>query len=228
MNEILSITRSSIGRKQIVAATGLLLILFVLGHLAGNLLIFLGPDAFNAYAKKMESLRPGLYVVEVGLAGIFLIHIYFTATLVLENIKARGNKKYAVAKSSQERSLATRLMPYSGVFLLLFIIWHLLDFTFINKHGDLSILADGKSYGLYGVVYNAFSDPIHSGLYVLAMMSLGLHLNHGVQSFAQTYGFNSPKYSPIIRKFSNAFAFFIAAAFSSIPVYILILSSTRY
>ena len=101
-----------------------------------------------------------------------------------------------------------------------------MDFTFSDKHGDLSILSDGKSYGLYGVVYNAFTNPIHSGLYILAMMALGFHLSHGVQSFAQTYGFNSPQYTPLVRRISNGFAFVITSAFSAIPVYVLIHSST--
>src|SRR3989338_2519619 len=120
---------TSIGKKQIVAVTGLLLILYVIVHLAGNLLIFVGPEAFNNYAKKLANLRPGLYVIEIGLLFIFLIHIYITAILVMENYQARG-QRYSVYHSRGDRSLATRLMPYTGTLLFAFIIYHLLDFTF--------------------------------------------------------------------------------------------------
>lgn len=213
--------KSSIGKKQIVAITGLLLILFLIGHLAGNLFIFAGPAAFNGYAKKLAGLRPGLLVVEFGLLGVFLIHAFTTLVLVLENIKAAGGSRYAVANSRGQRSWATKLRVYTGLFLLAFVVWHLLDFTFSDHHGPRSLL-DGESLGLYGVVYSSFLNPIHSALYIIAMGCLGFHLAHGVQSFMQTFGFNHPKYTPIVHGVSNVFAFLLSAGFSSIPIYVLI------
>ncbi len=220
MNFIVSSLKSSIGKKQIVAATGLVLILFVIGHLAGNLFIYSGPEGYNHYAQKLASLRPGLYLVEFFLFIIFVTHLLVTALLVLENIKARPIS-YQRYKPSEERSLAAKLMPYTGTVILLFVIWHLLDFTFIDQHGARSILTDGQSYGLYGVVYNSFLNPVHSGLYILAMMCVGFHLAHGVQSFVQTFGFNHPDYFPWVKKISNAFGVLIALGYSSIPIYIL-------
>src|SRR5204862_1989661 len=108
MFPISSYLSSSIGRKQIVALTGLFLIIYVIVHLAGNLFIYAGPDSFNSYAKKLAGLRPTLYVVEVGLLVTFLIHIYFTALLVLDNLKARP--RYAVEKAKGNRALSSRLM----------------------------------------------------------------------------------------------------------------------
>ncbi len=210
---------SSIGKKQIVAVTGLLLIGFVLGHLAGNLLIYGGPDLYNAYAKKLASLRPGLYLIEFGLLGIFVAHMYVTALLVIENIQARGQARYSVSRPVGERSWATRLMPYTGTFLLAFIIWHLLDFTFVDHHGPGSIVR-GKELALYGVVYNAFADPWHSLLYVLAMFCLGLHLSHGIQSCFQTFGCIPSSREAVIAKISNGLGFLIAAAYSSLPIYV--------
>ena len=187
MNAITSYCHSSIGRKQIVAITGLALILFLIGHLAGNLILFLGPEAYNAYAKKLAGLRPGLYAVEFALLWVFVIHIWVTALLVLENIRARqGLSRYAQSRAVGERSWATRLMPYTGTYLLAFVIWHLVDFTFADHHGPRSfvLVTDStgsltniysKSLGLYGVVWNSFADPIHSVLYIIAMMALGLH-----------------------------------------------------
>jgi len=213
--------KSSIGKKQIVAATGLLLILFIIGHLAGNLFIYAGPEAFNNYAKKLAHLRPGLLIVEGGLLGLFFIHMWLTAVLVIENRLARP-VGYAVTKSVGRRSLATRLMPYTGTIIIAFVIWHLIDFTFSDHHGHLSVLSDGKGYGLYGVVYNAFSNPLHSALYIIAMLALGLHLSHGIQSFAQTFGLSHPKYTPLVHKVSNGLGFAIAVLFSFIPIYVLL------
>lgn len=220
MNFSVPFLQSSIGKKQIVATTGLVLILFVIGHLAGNLFVYGGPAAYNAYAKKLAGLRPGLYLVEFVLFLIFIVHLFVTVLLVLENIKARP-LRYASYNPSPQRSFAAKIMPYTGTFILGFVIWHLLDFTFIDQHGPRSILSDGQSYGLYGVVYNSFLNPAHSGLYILAMMCVGFHLAHGVQSFFQTFGFNHPVYFPWVKKISNAFGVLIAVGYSSIPIYVL-------
>lgn len=221
MNLFLDYIKSSIGKKQVVAVSGLLLIIFVIGHLAGNLLLILGPEAFNWYAEHLASLRPGLYVVEFALGGIFIVHIWLTASLVIENYRARP-VGYRVIKNQGERSLATRLMPYSGTVLFAFIIFHLLDFTFTDHYGDRAILPDGVNYGLYGVVYNTFTDPIHSTFYVIAMLALGLHLAHGIESFFQTFGFNHPKYTPIVKNVSNGLGIFIALGFSAVPVFVMV------
>ena len=220
MTTLTGYCQSSIGRKQIVATTGLLLILFIISHLAGNLLILLGPEVYNGYAQKLAGLRPGLYLVEIALAGVFIIHIYFTALLVLENIAARS-QRYNVYNPKGERSLAARLMPYTGTYLLAFIIWHLIDFTFVDKHGPRSFLPDGKSYELYGIVYNSFADPGHSILYIVAMLALGFHLGHGVASFMQTFGFNHPVYAPRIKRFSYLFASVITFGYCLIPLYVM-------
>lgn len=210
-------TSTSIGKKQIVAITGLALILFLIGHLAGNLFIFMGPEAFNGYAKKLVGLRPGLYFIEFGLALIFFIHIYFTAAIVRENIKARG-QSYAVTNPKGNRKLSTKIMPFTGFVIFAFVIYHLMDFTFTDHHGVNSILSDGESYGLYGVVYNAFQDPFHSLFYILAMFCIAFHLNHGIESFFQTYGLNHPKYFSKIQTASRALALIIAGGFSAIPL----------
>ena len=211
---------SSIGKKQTVAVTGLLLNLYVVVHLAGNLFIYAGPKVFNGYADKLTSLRPGLYVIEFGLLYIFLLHLYTTALLVLENIKARGTP-YSVSKDVGKRSISARLMPYTGSVIFAFVLWHMLDFTFVDHHGARSILADGKSYGLFGIVYNSFRDPNHCLLYIIAMIAVGMHLSHGIQSLFQTFGYNHPVYTPLIEKASEAFAFLVTIGFSSIPVAVL-------
>jgi succinate dehydrogenase / fumarate reductase cytochrome b subunit len=208
---------SSITKKQIVAVTGLVLVLFIIGHLAGNLFIYGGPEAFNGYAKKLKGLGALLWVARGAILVIFLTHVSVTYLLVLENIKARGSKRYQVDVPSI--SWAQRLMPYSGAYLFFYIIWHLLDFTFSDKHGLRSVI-NGHSYGLYGVVVNAFADPLHGLLYIMAMCFLGLHLAHGVESFIQTLGFDHARWAKGLKCFSECFALAVVVGYSSIPVYI--------
>ncbi len=222
MLRFLQYYQTSLGKKQIVASTGLFLILFVIVHLAGNLFIFGGPDIFNAYAKKIAGLRPFLYLLELGLLFLFLLHLYTTTLLVLENIQSRGISRYSVYQPVGQRSWATRLMPYTGLMIFAFVIWHLLDFTFVDHQGPRSILKDGQSYGLYGVVYNAFSDPLHSFLYIIAMIAVGLHFNHGIQSFFQTFGWLSPSNESIIKKISHFSGTMVALVYSMLPIHVLL------
>ncbi|MBF0500480.1 MAG: succinate dehydrogenase cytochrome b subunit [Candidatus Riflebacteria bacterium] len=210
--------QSSIGKKQIVALTGLMLIGFILGHLAGNLLIFKGPEALNAYAHKLASMRPAMYGVELALAGTFLLHICLTVYLFFYNNEARPIA-YGYYQPT-DRSISTRLMPYTGTLLAAFVIWHLLDFTFSDQTGTLSLVGK-ESLGLYGVVVNAFKIQWHSGLYILAMCAIGFHLTHGFQSFMQSLGLNHPKYTPVIKIISVFLGLAVAAIFSSIPLYVM-------
>lgn len=220
MNKFCRNGSPSIGKKQVVAVTGLILVSFVIVHLAGNLFLYLGPETFNGYAKKLAGLRPGLYLLEAGLLVLFLTHLWLTALLVVENLQARP-LRYRLVRSSGKNSVGARLMPLTGTVIVIFILWHLRDFTFTDHHGPRSVLSDGQSRGLYGVVYNSFKDPAHSLLYIIAMTALGLHLSHAIQSFVQTMGFNHARYTPAIRKISNGLGFLIALAYSSIPVYVL-------
>ena len=217
---------SSIAKKQIVAVTGLMLVLFVISHLAGNLFIYAGPQALNSYSHKLHSLGPLLLAVRLALLAVVLTHILVTYFLVLENIKARGPKRYQV--DAPPLSWSQRLMPYSGTYLFLYIIWHILDFTLIDHHGPRSFI-NGHSYGLYGVVVNAFADPLHAMLYVIAMCFLGLHLAHGVESFIQTLGFKHARWAKGLKTFSEFFALAMIVGYSSIPVYVyFILTGHRY
>jgi succinate dehydrogenase / fumarate reductase cytochrome b subunit len=213
--------KSSIGKKQIVAITGLLLIFYLIAHLAGNLFIYLGPAAFNRYAQTLAGLRPGLYLIEIGLLFVFLIHIFVTTLLILENIRSAGVTRYKVSNSKSDRPWSTRLRVYTGLFIFAFVIYHLLDFTFSDRTGVRSMIGH-KSYGLYGVVYNSFLNPVHSIIYIVAMFCVGFHLAHGVQSCMQSFGFNHPKYSPMMKTASNWLGFLIAFGFSSIPVYVML------
>jgi succinate dehydrogenase / fumarate reductase cytochrome b subunit len=221
MFKIIPNYKTSIGRKQIVATTGLMLILFIIGHLVGNLLIFGGPDLYNGYAAFLVKLRPGLYVIEAALGLVFLIHILFTYLLIHDNIRARP-QNYKMLSSKGERSFAAQIMPFTGTIIFAFLFYHLWDFTFTSHDGSQSILHDGKNYGLYGLVYNAFSDPLHSTFYIIAMMCIGFHLSHGIESCCQTFGVTNSKHMATIRMFSQSLGVLIGWGFSMIPVYILV------
>lgn len=209
---------SSIGRKQIVAVSGLALILFLIFHLSGNLLLYKGPEAFNHYAEFLNSLGMIKYLARVGLIVLFVVHMFFTFLLVRENRKARGGK-YNVSKPVGKRSLATRLMPLTGTVILVYLGVHIADYTLADHHTLASVI-DGQDMGLYGLVVNSFRSPWRVALYVIAMGAVGMHLVHAIQSVCQTFGFNHPVYSRHVKRFGVFLGVAIAVGFASIPLFI--------
>ena len=211
---------SSIGRKQVVAISGLMLILFLIMHLAGNVLLYKGPEAFNAYAAFLDSLGAFKWAARLGLVALFVTHIVFTVLLVMDNRRARG-KGYAVDKSVGNRSFATRMMPYTGTLVLAYLIFHIFDYTMADHH-SVESMVNGVNLGLYGLVSNSFKNPIRVIFYVLGMAGIGFHLIHAVQSVVQTFGYNHPVYTPIIRRVSTLVGIVIAVGFASIPLYLFL------
>jgi len=208
----------SIVKKQIIALTGFLLSGFVAAHLLGNVMMFFGPDAYNGYAKKLMSLGPILYFMEAGLVAILFIHVGFTLAMVLENKKARPIA-YKKTPSSKKRSIATRIMPYTGVLIFAFVILHLLDFKFNNHFGTVA----GKiQEGLYARVYEAFTDPLHSILYMIAICAVSFHLVHAIQSLFQTFGLSSSRSHPYLVKISISIGVIIALIFCSLPIFVMV------
>ncbi len=220
MNGLKHYLSSSVGAKQMVGFTGILLILFVIFHLAGNLLIYLGPDVFNGYAATLHSLGLFLRLLEIGLASVFVLHLVFTARLVMANRKARLTR-YEVYSPSEERSFAAKTMPYTGLLIFLFVLFHLFDFTLVDQSGSASIIRD-VNFGLYGLVYQSFLNPIHSLVYLIAMAGLGLHLSHSIQSVFQTFGIAHARYRALTRICSMSVGVIVASLFGSIPIYIMI------
>ncbi|MFP6583096.1 MAG: succinate dehydrogenase cytochrome b subunit [Candidatus Hydrogenedentota bacterium] len=220
---------SSIFRKQVSAVTGLAMIGFVIAHLAGNLLIFAGPEAFNAYAHKLEALGPLLWVMRLGLIACVVLHVAITLTLARENTKAR-EQRYDVEADNGDRKLATRAMKYTGVMIVAFLALHLYDFTFGDKTGPSTVIkgiGDDSSQGLFGLVWNSFS--ITNGwwrdlFYIAAVSAVGLHLTHAIESAFQTFGVNHDRYTPIIKKVSLAVGILVAMTFASIPIYVALFS----
>ncbi len=220
---MLAYFNSSIGKKQIVAISGLAMVLFLIAHLLGNFLVFLGPDAINSYAEKLHALGPVLWVARIGLLAMFVLHFSLVINLVIQNKKARATN-YSTPLHKNTRSLFTQTMRLSGIIIFVYIGLHLYDFTFTPHTPDISTI-NGVHYGLYGHLYNYFLNPLRSVFYILAMFSIGFHLIHGVQSVLQTFGFNHSFFTPIIKKASWVIAGFLAIGFSLIPVYVIVHNS---
>lgn len=210
MNWFTQTFASSIGKKWLMAITGLGFCLFLAGHLAGNLSLYGGRDAFNAYAAHLHSLEPLVKVMEAGLILFAVLHIGSGLVLFVQNLKARP-ERYSVNKSGGGRTLGSRTMPYTGVLILVFVVLHLLTFTFVDKTGTT----------IYDIVSSTFQSPLYVVWYVLMMIVAAVHISHGLWSAFQTLGANHPKYMPFIRKFGIGFSIVIGIGFGSLPIYLL-------
>ena len=202
--------RSSIGGKVIMAITGLMLFGFVVAHLAGNLLLFSGPDAINAYAKWLHDKGALLWVARGGLLAVFVLHIVTGIRLARGNRAARP-VPYARPDTVQA-SFASRSMVLSGITVLVFVVYHLLHFTFgvtNPEHHGLNA-AGAQGHDVYSMVTASFRVPAIVVVYVAFQVVLFLHLSHGVQSLAQTLGINHSRYTPMIKTLSLLLALVVA------------------
>lgn len=210
MGVIGSLYRSSVGRKSFMAATGLLLSFFLLTHLLGNSISFLGREAYNTYAEKLHSLGFAVYLFELGLLALFLIHIITGIFLYFENLQARPGR-YAVNTSEGGRSWGSRTMPYTGVIILVFIVVHLMNFHFTDK-----------SVAVADLVRNLLGRPVLGIFYIFSLLAVALHLSHGVWSLFQSFGFNHRKYNTVLLKGALVFSIIIGGVFILIPLLALV------
>ena len=209
MNWLASTLGACIGKKLMMAISGVSFCGFLVAHLAGNLFIYGGRDAFNSYATHLHSLGPLVTVSELGLLSLALVHILTGATLFYQNLCARP-QCYAVNKSAGGRTIGSATMPYTGLFLLLFVVFHLLNFHFVDKTHTT----------IFDIVSKTFSNPFYVVFYILAVAIAGLHVSHGLWSAFQTLGVNHPKYTPIIMTASLIFSLMVGMGFGFLPVYI--------
>jgi succinate dehydrogenase / fumarate reductase cytochrome b subunit len=220
-NPLIAFYQSSIGKKYVVAVTALLLILYVLGHLAGNLQIYMGPDRINTYAKFLHDLGPILWVIRVILLAAFVTHIVATIQLAQENRLAKP-QKYAVA-GHQRSTMASRTMIISGLIVLCFVIYHLLQFTAQVTDPAFRELHDSIGrHDVYRMLILGFGHPLVSLFYVVALFLLTTHLSHGFASVVQTLGINNRKIANVVSTGGQTLAWVIFAGYISIPVTILL------
>ena len=221
--------RSSIGRKILVALTGGIFVLFVLGHMLGNLQVFLGPETLNSYAHKLQSLGPLLWVIRLFLLGAIAVHVILTIQLTRENRAARASR-YGF-EATQVASRPSRIMIWSGLTVLAFIVYHILHLTALVTNPDYATF----KFSLHGEVVpdvfkrviTGFSSPGVSIAYIVAMVLLCNHLAHGVGSMFQTLGLTNKKTWPLIDKAGKAYALFILVGNCSIPIAIWIFGFGR-
>lgn len=216
MGWFFSALNSSIGKKFVMAVTGICLIIFLIIHLINNLTMFGGPEFFNAVVKNLDAIKPIVRVIEAILVIIFIFHIFNGVRLWYENKKAKP-VGYKINGSSQNSDITSRTMVITGSIIFIFLVIHLRTFWVSFNLGHP--LAEEHQY--FEIVAVAFSDWIYSILYVAAMIILGFHLNHGFQSAFQTFGWNNTKYFPLIKKLGLIYTLIMVIGFASIPIYFL-------
>jgi len=208
---------STVGSKLLVAVTGISMVGFLVLHLLGNLLVFLGPETFNAYSHKL-SANPLVYPAEAGLVLLFVLHAWKTLQLTLASHKARP-VRYAEkhrAGHTSRKSLASTTMIWSGLFLLVFVPIHIWTF----KYGQDYRTAEAGVRDLYRLVIEIFRKPGYVVFYIVGMTVVGFHLWHGVSSSFQTMGADTPRFTPVMRKLGWTLAIVLAVGFISIPVWV--------
>lgn len=207
---------SSVGTKIVIGITGVALFLYLLIHIAGNLLVFFGPAFFNRYAYTLER-NPLLPVIELGLLSVFLAHAYKTVRMFLGNRDARPSR-YAMkrpAGAPSRKSLASSTMIVSGLWLLAFLIIHVKAFRFSPEY---DWPAGGRD--LYRQEMENLSNPLTVAFYILSMVVVGSHLWHGISSAVQSLGLSHPKWTPRVLLAGKVFATLIAAGFIVIAVWV--------
>jgi succinate dehydrogenase / fumarate reductase cytochrome b subunit len=212
-----SLLRSSLGLKIVMAVTGLILFGFVVAHMIGNLQVYLGPEAMDEYAVFLRSVLhgTGLWIARAVLLVAAGLHIWSAWRLTMINRAARPVGYREVER--RESTYASRTMRWSGVLILLFIVYHLLHFTFgapvVHPHF------------VHGAVYHnfvtGFRSPLVSGFYILAMLALGLHLYHGAWSFMQTLGLSHPRYNNLRHALATLLTVVVVVGNISFPVAVL-------
>ena len=217
---------SSLAKKYWMALTGLFLSIFLVVHLAGNLVLLGGQamaEDFNAYAEFMTTF-PLIKIASYLLYASILFHAIDGILLTIQNRKARP-VKYHYENPSANSGWASRNMAFLGTVMLLFIVGHMATFWWRMKFGEMPVDAVGQK-DLYTVVATYFTTAstawLHVLLYVVAMIAIGFHLWHGFQSAFQTMGVNHPKYTPVIKKVGYVFSVVIPALFAVIPIYMFI------
>ena len=211
---------ASIGRKVVMAVTGLLMVLFVVGHLLGNLSIFAGANGINAYAAKLHEMAPVVWITRVVMLVSVVTHLALSIQITLEN-EAANPHKYAVDRSLRA-TFASKSMIWTGLLLGVFIVGHLLHFTIRSLPGTVLGVDALNRFDVFAMVTDAFRRFSVSALYVVAMVALFLHLSHGVQSLFQTLGLSNDKLQPSYGTGGKVLSTIFLIGYSAIPVAILI------
>jgi succinate dehydrogenase / fumarate reductase cytochrome b subunit len=205
-----------VGTKLLIGVTGVALFIYMLLHLAGNVLVFAGPEFFNEYSHKLIS-NPLIIPIEIGLLAVFLIHIYKAVTMWMGNSAARpvSYSKKELAGGPSRKSVASSTMIGSGLFLLVFVIIHVKQFKF----GSWYLVTDSTVRDLYRTEMEVFQNPFWVIVYVVATLLVGLHLRHGISSAFQSLGLDHPVYTRRLTAIGIVLAVVIGVGLAAIPVW---------
>ncbi len=216
MNILCQYTKSTVGKKTIVAVTGLMLVGFLFAHMVGNLQMFEGRGEtaeltkMNEYAAFLKKEMALLWVARLGLLAAVVAHIVFTVQLTIQN---RAARPVGYANKKTYSTLQSRTMIYGGFFLFFYVIYHLAHFTIGNAHPDLF-----HGHDVYSTVVDSFQVTWISIVYIVAMLFLFMHLLHGIQSLFQTLGMTNPVHVAVAKKIGLGLSIIICGGFISIPV----------
>jgi succinate dehydrogenase / fumarate reductase cytochrome b subunit len=206
---LLNILGSSIGKKLLMAITGLGFIGFLTLHLAGNLTLYSGQDLFTSYVKHLHALGPLITIAELGLLLFAIIHIVIGTLLFYQNLKARP-VRYRINKNAGGRTIGSETQPYTGLIILAFVIIHLINFHF----------AEHTNESLYLLVAKILANPAYVVIYVFAVIVVAVHVSHGFWSLFQTLGANHPKYMPLIQTVGIIISLIFGIGFGFIPIFV--------
>jgi len=219
MNNIVSMLRSSVGLKFIMALSGLCMIGFVVSHLLGNLQIFLGEDGevINHYAQLLKGMPLLLWGARLGLLAVVTLHV--TTALILRRLDLRARPEPYAMQTVVQATLPSRTMLLTGVVLLIYIILHLTHFTFGWVLVDQM---DHENLDVYAMIVKSYQRPVMALLYLIAMGFLGFHLSHAIPSLLKSLGVNHPRFNTLVQNATLALAVLISLAYASIPVAVLV------
>ena len=213
LNWFICTLRSSIGKKLVMALTGLGFCIFLIAHLAGNLTICAGEDAFNSYSERLHALGPLVIFTEIGLLFFAVAHVFIGAYLFYENLRARP-ERYLVKKNAGGRTIGSVTMPYTGLFILFFIVLHIIDFQFVEKTDQT----------IYQIVLETFSNPGYAFFYIVSMIIVATHVSHGFWSAFQTLGVYNSEHMSLFRVMGTIISLAVGLGFGFLPIYISFIS----
>jgi len=217
MNWATQYFRSSIGTKTLMAITGLILVLFVTGHMLGNLQIFLGAEAINAYGASLRAHPLFLWIVRGGLLITVVVHINAAIRLAAANRRARPIPYQRVTYSAT--TYGARTMLVSGLIIFAFLAYHLAHYTVLIVNPEYKTLTDALGrHDVYAMVVSGFSNFGVVALYLVAVFLLTTHLGHGIPSFFQSLGWRHAKYTPSIEKWGPRFGWILFLGFAAVPI----------
>lgn len=213
---------TSVGKKFIMGITGLIWAGFVMGHMAGNLLMLISPQAYNAYGHAITSGFL-IYAIESVLVGALLVHVFCAYKLTIENRAARGGQRYAMLPNGEKASsLGSKTMAIQGSLILFFVITHIITFkygTYYETTVNGVVMRD-----LYRLVHECFQQPGFVVWYLVSLAVLGFHLSHGFGSSFQSLGIKNERTEPLLKKLSLVYAIVVAGGFITQPLYMLFLA----